>query len=127
DDDAPSLAAAKQVAALEVGQLDQELGPYHFAAQLADQVHDRRSGPAGGDQVVDHQHLLAGGDRVLVHVQDVGSVLQRVPNLAGLPRQLAGLADGNEAGAELESHSRPEDEAARLHRGDEVDTALRPG
>ena len=85
--------AAEQVATLEVGELDQELDADHLSAELLDQVHDRPGGPAGGDEVVHHQHLLPRGHGVFVHVQDVGAVLQRVPDLTRPGRQLAGLPD----------------------------------
>ena len=67
------------------------------------------------------EHLLAGLDRVAVDLEGVGAVLEGVLDGQRLGRELAELADRDEARAELDRHRRAEDEAARLHADDDVD------
>ncbi len=66
-----------------------------------------------------------GRDRVLVHLHLVEPVFQAVGDAHGLVRQLALLADRDEAGRNLVGDGAAEDEAARLDAGDLVD--LLPG
>ena len=59
--------------------------------------------------------------RVLVHLHLVEPVFQAVGDAHRLMRQLALLADRDEAGRELMRDRAAEDEAARLDAGDLVD------
>src|SRR5437588_682902 len=120
------LVTLEQVAPLEVDQLDQELAAYHHAAHRLDQLADGPRGAAGGDQVVDDEHPLAPLDGVFVDVQDVAPILQLVLDGKRLPGQLARLPDGDEAGAQLERHAGAENEATRLHGGNQVHLPVAP-
>src|SRR5690606_3002234 len=57
----------------------------------------------------------------------VDAVLETVGNAHRLVRQLALLADRNEAGGKLVGDRASEDEAARLYAGDLVDLGTSPG
>src|SRR5215472_18636573 len=70
-DHAVDLPARQRLAALEVGQLDQELHPDHLAAQLLHQLDHGLRRASGRDHIVYHQDLLTGIDGVFVDVQDV--------------------------------------------------------
>ena len=61
--------------------------------------------------------------RVAVHLERVDAVLEDVLGRDRVVRELAGLAGGHEARAELARERRAEDEAARLGRDDELDVA----
>ena len=66
-----------------------------------------------------------GCDRVAVDLEQVGAVLELVLLALDLPRQLAGLADRDEAGAEPVGDRRGEDEAAGLDAEHLVDRLRR--
>ena len=72
-----------------------------------DQAGRRRGGAAGGEHVVDDQDPLAGMDGVAVDLELVGAVLELVLLAGDRPRQLAGLADRHEPGAEAVGDRRP--------------------
>src|SRR6266508_3263929 len=122
-DEAEELIALDLLAPVQEAELDEGGDADHLAAEPLDQPGGGPRGAAGGEHVVHDQHPLAGGDRVGVELEGGGAVLQRV--LLGLDavRQLAGLADGHEAGAEVVGDRRGEDEAARLDADHLVDGA----
>src|SRR5262245_45509082 len=74
--------------------------------------------------IVDDQDPLAGLDRVAVDLERVRAVLEGILDGQRLGRQLAELADRDEAGTELVGHRSREDEAARLHPDDDVDLVV---
>ena len=63
-------------------------------------------------------------DGVEVDLEGVGAVLERVGLADGARRQLARLADRDEAGAEPLGHRRAEDESAALDADDDVDALV---
>ena len=102
-------------------QLDQEPAARdHGARALGPARHSAARRAARGQQVVVQQHPRAVGQRVGVHLQRVDAVLEDVLGRHGLPRQLPGLAGGDEADPQLPRHRRAEDEPARLGGDDEV-------
>ena len=95
--------------------------PTMRAAERLDQAGGGGGRAAGGQHVVDDQDPLVGVDGVAVDLQLVGAVLQLVLLADDRPRQLAGLAHGDERGAEAVGDRRGEDEPARLDADDPVD------
>src|SRR5579884_4506328 len=80
---------AEQPAAAQRLQLDEERDAGHLPAQLLDERHRGRGGPAGGQQVVDDEDALTAPQRVGVDLQHALAVLQGVADAERLPRQLA--------------------------------------
>src|SRR5450759_5077506 len=111
-DDRGDRVAGEPVAALEEPELDEERQSDDLALESLDQLHRPVDGPTRCEQVVHDEDLLARLDRVAVDLQRVGSVFERVLDADGLRRQLAELAYGYEAGAQLVGHRGREDEAA---------------
>src|SRR5450759_1141419 len=111
-DDRGDRVAGEPVAALEEPELDEERQSDDLALESLDQLHRPVDGPTRCEQVVHDEDLLARLDRVAVDLQRVGSVFERVLDADGLRRQLAQLAYGYEAGAQLVGHRGREDEAA---------------
>src|ERR1700682_1676111 len=99
---------------LQEVELDEEAHACQFGAAVAEQFRGGRGRAAGGEDVVDQQHFLSGDDGVVVDLQGVGAIFEDVLVALLCPGELAGLADGNEAGAEALSDTTTEDEAARL-------------
>ena len=85
--------------------------PDDLALQPLDQLDRALDRAAGRQQVVDDEDLLAGLDRVAVDLEGVRPVLEGVLDGDRLGRQLAQLADRDEAGVELVGHRGAEDEA----------------
>ncbi len=81
----------------EVWQVDDETGRDDLRTHLRQQTASGFGRSAGRDQVVDEDHLLATDDGVLVHLHLVDAVFEAVGDADGLVRQLALLADGDEA------------------------------
>ena len=79
-----------------------------------------RHGAAGGQQVVQQHHALAGLHRIGLHLDPVGAVFQRVVQPDGRARQLARLAQHDEAEAEFQRQRRGDQEAAALDAGQHV-------
>jgi len=82
---------------------------------------------ARGHEIVEQQHALAGPDRVLVHFHFVDAVFERVGDAHRFVRQLAALANGNEAALQAMRDGATEDEAACFDARDLVDVAIAPG
>src|SRR5215211_5686679 len=108
-DEAVELIAFDQLPALEELELDEGGDAHHLAAEALDEAGGGPGGAAGGEHVVDDQDPLAGGDGVGVQLQGGGAVLERVLLGLDLVGQLAGLADGDEAGPEVVGDRRVED------------------
>src|SRR4029450_9380929 len=104
-------------------ELDQGGDADDLAAEAFHQAGRGPGGAAGGEHVVDDQDPLAGHDGVGVQLQGGGAVLQRVLLGLDLVGQLAGLADGDEAGAEVVGDRRGQDEPAGLDGDHLVDVA----
>src|SRR5204863_6520634 len=98
----------------QVGEVDHEARLDEAAAHLLDQPDRGGRGPAGGDEIVHQQDRLSGRDGVEVHLDPVGAVLELVVITRGLPRELAPLADRDEAGAEAMGDRPAEDEPPSL-------------
>src|SRR3954453_3542462 len=82
-------------------ELDQEADAHHLAAELLDEAHLRGGCAARGEQVVVDEHARPRTDRILVQLEGRVAVLECVGDADGAPRELARLARGDEAGAEL--------------------------
>ena len=80
-------------------------------------------GAAGGQHVVDDDHPVARRDGVLVDLELVGAVLEVVLLRLGGPRELAGLADGDEPGPQPVRDGRRQHEPAGLDAHHPVDVA----
>src|SRR3954467_12628196 len=113
--DGRDAAAIEPVAPLEEVELDEKGEPDDVALEPLDQLDRALDGAAGREEVVDDQDLLARLDRIAVDLEGVRAVLEGVLDRDRLGRQLAELADRNEARVELVGHRRAEDEPARLH------------
>src|SRR5450631_2030671 len=111
-DDALDPDALEPVASLEELELDEEAQANDLALEPLDQVDRAADRAAGGEQIVDHQDPLAGLDRVAMDLERVRSIFERVLDGDRLGRQLAQLADRNEASVEQVGHRRAKDEAA---------------
>src|ERR1700737_5574469 len=82
----------------------------------------RLGGSACGQQVVDNEHALAFLDRVPVDLQRIGAIFQGIVKLGGGGRQLAGLAQGDEARIQTIGDCGAEYKASRFHAQHQVDT-----
>ena len=108
------------LAAAERGELEQERHADDGGGRRTPTPGSARGGggAAGGEHVVDDEHAVVGFERVAVHLERVGAVLELVAVRVRVPRQLARLAHGHEAGTERERDRRREDEPARLDADD---------
>src|SRR5215211_274135 len=122
-DEAEELIALDQLPALEELELDQGGDADDLAAQALHQAGRGPGGAAGGEHVVDDQDPLAGHHGVGVQLQGGRAVLERVLLGLDLVGQLAGLADGDEAGPEVVGDRRGQDEPAGLDTDHLVDVA----
>ena len=118
---------AEGLGSTEPGQLDEERDPDDLAAQPLDQLGRRAGSPPGRQQIVDDEHPLAGADGVGVDLEHRLAVLQGVGDRDGLGRQLALLADRDEADPEQVGQSPAEDEASGLHPDDHLDPGIAIG
>src|SRR4029450_3342231 len=116
-DEAVELIAFDQLSALEELELDQGGDAHDLAAEPLDQAGRGPGGGAGGGPAGGGQDPLRGGGGVGVQLQGGGPVLERVLLGLDLVGQLAGLADGDEAGPEVVGDRRGQDEAAGLDAG----------
>src|SRR5271154_41928 len=119
------LARGQPLASVQVGELDQKAAAHHLAAELIDELAQRRRGATRGEQVVVYQHAPGAGEGVGVQLQLTGAVLEQVFGADGLIRELAGLAREHEPCVELERQGGAEQEATRL-RCDHALHAQRP-
>src|SRR3954447_615408 len=101
-------------AAVEKRQFDYESRRDDGRSAFARERCRARGGAAGGEQVVDEQDAVVGGERVVVNLENAAAVFERVLAAARFPRQLARLADRDEATAEDARDAAAEDEAARF-------------
>src|SRR5438477_7292544 len=112
--------ALQLVASLEEGQLQQKSVAGELRSELSHQSARGRRGAPGRDDVVHHQRALARPQRVVVDLQAVGAVLQVVGMGDLARRQLALLADRDEAGAQAVGEHGAENETAALDGHDLV-------
>src|SRR5262245_38946177 len=111
---------AEALPAAQEDGLEDERARRDVPADSADELERRVHRAAGREQVVDQEHALPARDRIDVDLDRVGAVLELVALRRGLPRQLARLADRNEALAHVHRERGAEDESARLDAADEV-------
>src|SRR5215469_3461490 len=107
-------------AAFEEVEFDGDGDAGDDAAEALDELNRGLHGATGGEEVVDDDDALAGKDGVLVDLQRVGAVLEVVLHGFGFGGELAGLADGHEAGVETVGERRTENEAAGFDAEDDV-------
>src|SRR6202171_6257261 len=107
-------------------ELDQDLDADDIAAEFANQPDRGGRRAARRQYIIDDQHLLAGFDCIRMHLELGGAVLELVGVTDRLPRQLSGLAEGDEAGVYLDSDRGAGDESAGLDGGDQVGLDLDP-
>jgi hypothetical protein len=114
----------QQLAPRQERQLDEEYARDDLAAEPLAQVAQRTGGAARRKQVVVDQDAGAARQRVGVDLEGVDPVFECVLGADDLVRQLAALARGHEAHAEVARQRAAEDEAARLGGDHEVDVEL---
>src|ERR1051325_1979216 len=102
-------------------KLDDEDQSGDRAAQILDQIDDGARRAASGEQVVGDQDAMALSDGVAVNLQRVLPVLKIVRDGGALCRELARLAHGHKARAQVISQRRGEDEPARLYADYRID------
>jgi hypothetical protein len=124
-DEALDLVALQGVTAAEQLELDGEPQAHHLTAQALDQPDRRRRGAARGEDVVHDEQPFTGMDRIAVDLELPGAVLEDVLLPGDRPRQLPGLADGDERGAPPVGDRGRQDETTGLDADDAVD--LDPG
>ena len=112
----PELAAAS-----EGVEFDDEAEPGDDAAERLDEHGGGRRGTAGGQHVVDDQDPFARVDRVTVDLELVGAVFELVLLAHDRPRELAGLAHGNEARTHAVGDGSGEDETPGFDADHPVD------
>src|SRR4051794_1377547 len=105
-------------AAIQERQFDDESCCNDRRAAFARERCRARGGAACGEQIVDEQDAIVGGEGVVVDLENAAAVFERVLAATRFPRQLARLANRNEAAAEDARDAAAEDEAARFDRGD---------
>src|SRR2546421_10695164 len=125
-DFADQFDVTELLAPVEVAELDQHLHPDHVRAQLPHQPDGGRGGPARGKNIIHDQDLLTGLHRVRVHLQLIGAVLEVVGLHHRHPGKLPRLANGHEAGTQLDRYGRSGDEPASLDCGVQVGRILCP-
>src|SRR5262245_40664257 len=113
--------------AAEIGQIDDEGSADHLGLELAQELDRGLRRAARGDQIVNEQHRFARGDGVLVNLDHVDAVFELVVLTDGLARQLALLADRDEAATQPVGHGAAQYEAARLDARDRLDAAIGEG
>src|SRR4029453_6991198 len=103
-DDACHAPVVEPLATLEELELDEERQADALALQTLDQLDRALHRATGRQQVIDDEHLLPRLDRIAMDLERVGAVLQRVFDGDRLGRQLAELADRDQARVELVGH-----------------------
>src|SRR5437867_5044781 len=124
DDERMERMFLQLVAAVEKREFDHERHAHDVATELIDQSQRCRHRATGCAQVVHGEHALAGLDRVLVDRERVAAVFELVLDLDGLTRELAELANGNEARVQLMGERAADDEAPRFDGHHHVDPLL---
>ena len=114
-------AGERGLAGVEALELDDEQDLGDDAAEPFDERARGRHRAARGEQVVHQDDALAGLHGVRMHLDRGRPVFQRVGLGDGLARELAHLADGHERLVEAFGERGPEDEAAALDAGHEVE------
>src|SRR5665213_279741 len=108
----------------EFGQIDDEAGGDNHPAGAADELDGCSRRPASGDEVVNEKDARALCNRVGVNLNDTDAVLQAVFLPDRARRQLALLADGNEAAAERIGDGATQDKTASFDDGYAIDARV---
>ena len=87
-------------------------------AGLLNELSGGADGATGGDEVVHEQHLVTGLEGIGMDLDRIGAVFELIGLGNRLARELAGLACGNETGAERDGHGGAHEEPARLGTDD---------
>ena len=101
------------LAASQAEQFDEKHAARDRGACFFDELATGPHRAAGGEQVIDDQYVLARPHAVDVHFQRVGAVFKVVVKRVRVVRQLAWLADGDEAGAQGQGQRSGEDKPPR--------------
>src|SRR5579863_5151412 len=109
------------VASAQVSQLDQEGEGVDAGAEALEQPPRSGGGAARCEQVVDDQHVVATADGVGVDLERIGPVFERILFAKLVVRQLSGLSNRDESGADRIRDRSAEDVSARLDPDDIVD------
>ena len=107
-------------APLQEGKLDQCRRGGHHSADLTQQCDAGSHRATGGEQIVHHHHALSRLHGIGLHLDAIGSVFQGIVQPHRLARQLAALAEHDEAAAQLERERRGDQEAAAFDPGEQV-------
>jgi len=110
----------KTLCAVEEREIDEHGDADDVGVERFDEFTASLHGSAGGEEIVNEQHALAGVDGVEMNLDAVAAVFEVVGRAGGFGGELAGLADGDEAGGEGLRDGGAEDEAAGLGADDEV-------
>src|SRR5436190_21148390 len=111
--------SGKALAPAQLRQLDQDLHADDLPAELAHELDGGGGGAAGRKNIIHDQDFVGRLDRVLVDVELVGPVFELIRMAEHSPRQLARLADRDEARVEADRDGRAGDETPSLYSGDE--------
>jgi hypothetical protein len=104
-------------------QFDQEGKCIDVGAEPPQQPRRCGRGASRREQIIDNQNAVSLTDGIRVNFQRIGAVFQRVLFAKLLMRQLAGLAHGDEPGADCVRDRRSENVSACLDTDDVVDSA----
>ena len=88
------IVAVQVVAAIEVGELDDDSNTRDCAARALDELYGGGQRTAGRDEVIDDQDPVTRLNRVYMDFDRVGAVLELVADRGGLVGQFALLAGG---------------------------------
>jgi MFS family permease len=119
--------AWQPLAAGESVKLEHNAEPGDAVARPLGEARRRGESASRGQHIVENQHARARGQMPRLELQLGRAVLQLVTLGQDLAGQLAGLADDDEACVRGVRGGCGENEAARLHAGDRVKTALETG
>ena len=87
---------------------------------MAQQANARRHGAAGRQQIIQDHDSLAGADGIGLHFNPVRAVFQRVIKANALTRQLALLAEHDEAKPQFQRERGSHQKAAAFNAGQKV-------
>src|SRR5207253_215020 len=100
--------AGQALTTVERHELDEERHGVHLSAQPSHQIGCRARCSTGGEKVVDDQDALAVADGIGVHLERIGSVLERVGLSNRLRRELPRLAHWSESSPDAIGYCCPE-------------------
>lgn len=114
------MYSAKLVTALEEGDLEHEKIAHKVASEL---LHERASSGSRStcsNDIIHNQDLLAGLDGTLLHLEEILAIFLLVRGRDTRAGELALLADGDEAGVELQGELGTEEEATSVQAYDDI-------